>query len=323
MDFYCLSCLNYVLKDSVDGFDLDGFPTQEIPASVDGTVDHVEVVQAAEKFHPSLKHKELWKMYLPTEPPLEAGKESNSKRGLRLRRQKQYEIERILQEVRKDKFAMTGSWNDSKPGSLVLVRPRHLPPYSDRYKKQGREWSDRTRNDTTPTGRAIVDQPIPNDSVSCYCSQPEDGSPVVQCSSDKCMFGLIHLKCTDLEEMLYDGDIFFCQYCRDEMHGKEGMAKNFEARTQARTWVHMASSDTCSESPETDDNEESENHEDTTQHCCTNPKGVEGYEESCDCNGAESGFVAVNSVSRWNDILPERRVSLSGDAIINIAAEEA
>lgn len=285
MDFYCLGCLNYVLKDQVDVFVLDGFPTQEIAASFDGIVDQAHVLQAAERLHPGLKHRELWKMYYPTEPPLEAGEGSNSKRGLRLRRQKQYEIERILQKVKKDKYAMAGSCNDTKPGSLVLTRPRYLPPYGDRYKKQGREWSDRTGHDTTPASSAIVDQPIPNGPVSCYCCEPDDGSPVVQCGSDKCMFGLIHFRCTDLEEMLTEEDIFFCQYCQDEVHAKEEMAKMVEAQIQARTWADMAPSDADNEGSDMDDDDETEYHDDEAQHERTT---------------AASGFVAINSVSRYD-----------------------
>jgi hypothetical protein len=310
VDFYCIDCLEHVIRVHVNAVLELGNTTQDVASSLDGTPNQEDVLQAAERLHPALKDKELWKMYYPTEPPLEAGEGSNSKKGLRLRRQKQYEIKRILQKVRRDECAMVCSPDTVKPGSLVLVRPRNLPPYGDRYKKQGREWSDRSNHEKTQINPCIIDQPISNDNMSCYCCEPGDGVSMVKCSSDKCMFGLIHLRCTRLKQMPSEEDQFFCQYCQTETRENGNKAKGTKESTQDRTWADMTPSDA--------DNEESEMELVETTHI-TNKQDEDmeyhEYDSKDDCTTTASGFVAVNSMSKWYEILPERGVSESEEDI--------
>lgn len=307
MDFYCIDCLDDIIKIHVDAVLEVENTTQYVSGSLDGTLNQEDVIQAAERLHPALKDKEMWKMYYPTEPPLDAGEGSNSKKGLRLRRQKQYEIKRILQKVRNDECSVACRPETVKPGSLVLVRPRNLPPYSDRYKKQGREWSDRSSHEKTPISPRVLDQPISNDKMSCYCCEPGDWASMVKCSSDKCMFGLIHLRCTDLKHMPSEEDQFLCQYCQGEVRGNGNgkKIKSTKESIQDRTWADMTPSDA--------DNEESEMEQVETAHI-TNKQDEDveyhEYDSSNDCTTTASGFVAVNSVSKWYETLPERGVSV-------------
>ncbi|KAK5047519.1 hypothetical protein LTR84_006616 [Exophiala bonariae] len=218
VDFYCADCLDVVVKLHVDTMlKLDAEKPELVDSLYDGT-PKAHILQAAERLQPELIDKNLWKMYYPTEPPLEVGVGSNSPKGLRLRRQKQYEIKQILKKVILDRYAeQIGKQDTTEPGSLVIVRPRHLPPYAERYKKQGRERTqDRGARQKLDSVCAIIDEPIPERGVSCWCGEPNVEREMIQCSSEYCMFGLIHFECTNLKEIPIDDGKFLCRYCQTD-----------------------------------------------------------------------------------------------------------
>jgi hypothetical protein len=195
----------------------------------DGKVDRDDILRAAEKFHPALKQKDLWKMYLPQDSTPDPGVCSNSQRGLRLRRQKQFDILRIVQDVQQDERerafrTIVERERQKKQSNLKITRPIGVERYyRDQYKKQGREWNDGHRrhsddqdiHEGTPQKRlSLPEASLPD--VHCYCQQPDDEDIMVVCGGDACMFGLIHLRCSGLDELPASEGSFLCEYCMPE-----------------------------------------------------------------------------------------------------------
>lgn len=245
IDFYCLECFESVIQTYHNTQAANHGSTPDLPGTVDGAVKQKHVLETAEKLHSPLKLKDLWKMYLPSEPPLKAGTMSNSKHALRLRRQKQYEIVRILQEVRGDELTAMATADTSKPGNLLLVRPRNLPQFRNRYKKQGREWTDRTLHEkyssiregnALPVVTESSKPPVVDYDLSCYCREPPESAFMIRCNSDTCMFGQIHFRCTGLDQLPVDQTDFLCRYCETFKHGHLGMtAENVEKVADAES----------------------------------------------------------------------------------------
>lgn len=198
------------------------------PHFVDGACDSQSILDAAERIHPSLTPKQSFFTYLPEGPTLEPGEGSNSVKGLRRRRQKQYEIDRVLRRLREDrrvKILRQKHRPQVKPSGLKIETPSDIEPYRDRYKKQGLEWNDRTEQGeerklsktTSPNdGRTegVVDEVLEDDDAStCYCREPNEAEGMVQCSSHSCMFGWIHLRCSGLIKMLDVSEKYMCHSC--------------------------------------------------------------------------------------------------------------
>lgn len=224
--YYCFDCLQTVLKHE---FKVE-MGHQLLPQFVDGTREKEKMLKSAEKIHPPLKRKELKWMYFPEEPPLSPGKESNSEKGSRLRRQKQYEIERILEEVeqkdlRNREYMRTVEDTDSGSLGLLITHRRDLSPFRDRYKKQGLEFQEihgQSGSAETPktTQKATLDNVDASEdevALRCFCKEPADDDGMVQCSSTSCMFGAIHLRCSGVEGRVgITAEAFVCKYCRGD-----------------------------------------------------------------------------------------------------------
>ncbi|KIV81571.1 hypothetical protein PV11_03746 [Exophiala sideris] len=220
---FCQNCIQELLKRAEEG------QTHEIPPQfVDGSCDRQFILKAAEKIHPSLTPKQSFFSYLPEGPTLEPGEGSNSVKGLRRRRQKQYEIDGVLRRLREDHHLRNlrrMHKRQVKPAQLRIQTPFDIEPYRERYKKQGLEWSDRTEQDgerraskTSSTheevARDIVDGSVEdNDASTCYCGEPNDSRGMVQCSSNSCMFGRVHLRCSGLSKMLDVSERYLCHNC--------------------------------------------------------------------------------------------------------------
>lgn len=308
VDFYCTDCLDDVIKLHVDTILKLGNERRDLVDFLfDGTPKQ-EILRAAERLHPELIEKNLWKMYYPTEPPLDAGVGSNSTKGLRLRRQKQYEIKQILKKVKRDQLTQISTPDTTEPGSLVLFRPRNLPTYEKRYKKQGREWTyvrgGREKPDPVP---AIIDQPIPERKVSCWCGEPNDGRAMVQCSSEYCMFGLIHFDCTHLVEIPFDDGRYLCRYCQTDAVTDGIVLKEVEATWDDQPWGELTSSESG--------NGESENEMASTERErereVERENGEHDFED--DLISAASRFVAVNSQLEPWMALPEMKWTVSDE----------
>lgn len=315
VDFYCSDCLDDVIKLHIETTLQLGADTRDLGAVLDGTPKPRHILQAAERIHPELSERDLWKMYYPTAPPLEAGTGSNSRKGVRLRRQKQYEIKRLLQKVRKDQFAQLCTPDPTEPGSLVLVRPRNLPIYEKRYKKQGREWTtDRgVPAKPNPILASTIAQPIPNRGVTCYCGEPSDGWLMVQCSSDYCMFGLIHWGCTNLKDVPCDEGQFVCRYCQTYVVIDGKILQGPRAWSKDRTGTDITASDT--DDGESGTEMASSEHED--QQETSSEDGDYELEEGPTVAAAASRFIAVNSALHPSVALPEMEWTVSDQDMDN------
>lgn len=306
VNFYCSDCLDDVIRLHIETTLRLGPAARDLVGAVlDGTSKPRHILQAAERIHPELSERDLWKMYYPTAPPLEAGTGSNSRKGVRLRRQKQYEIKRLLQKVRKDQFAQLCTPDRTEPGSLVLVRPRNLPIYEKRYKKQGREWTtDRgVPAKPNPILASSFDQPIPNGRVSCYCGETSDGFPMVQCSSDHCMFGLIHLECATLMGTPYVEGQFVCRFCQTDVVTDGKLFEGPKAWSKDRTRTDMTASDT--EEGESGTEMASSEHED--QQETGSEDGDYELDDEPPAAVAASRFIAVNDALHASVALPKMK----------------
>ena len=228
--YYCFDCLEDVLNEQLE---LEMHQPQ-IPPQVDGHCDREGIQIAAEKIHAPLKSKDFLFIRLPEESTLELG-DGNSKKGIRLRRQKQADIERILQVVkvddRNDKLSRYRAFCSKVRYSGLVIHPRpELPSYRHRYKKQDREWwtgddwSERYRKKRTSGAsdenggvtRKASDTVTESDNVlTCYCREPDDGSEMVRCTASSCMFGWIHIRCSSLDSMPMATEKFLCEYCKE------------------------------------------------------------------------------------------------------------
>ncbi|KIW18976.1 hypothetical protein PV08_03265 [Exophiala spinifera] len=239
----CLDCIQLMMerKPACEN-------KQEIsPYNMDGACEREKILEAAEKLHPPLTEKEIFFNYLPEAPTLEPGEGSNSVKGVRLRRQKQYEIVRIQQQLeemdhahivqslyREDSEADDSQSEDGKP-DLRLVPPVPYEPYRHRYRKQGLEWKNRLdhlrEQETEPqteeeTGQSSecdgesdpesgANKLIPSEEIrpTCWCLQTLYHEKMIRCSSVACPYGFIHLRCSDLEELPKPIEEYVCPRC--------------------------------------------------------------------------------------------------------------
>ncbi|EXJ95126.1 hypothetical protein A1O1_00245 [Capronia coronata CBS 617.96] len=220
--YYCFDCLEQVLNHE---FEIE-MAHEILPQLVDGTHDNEMTLELAEKLHPLLDSKKFKWMYFPQEPPLTPGKDSNSKKGSLLRRQKQYEIERIIKDlegqlVGKEEYLMPTRDAGSQSPDLRIHKRHDLSPFRDRYKKQGLEYcdlhdhsesggSDAKKRPHTPDGAGRHD----SSALRCFCTEPPDDDGMVHCSSTSCMFGAIHLRCSGLDNVACAQEGFVCKYCK-------------------------------------------------------------------------------------------------------------
>ncbi|EXJ90114.1 hypothetical protein A1O3_03183 [Capronia epimyces CBS 606.96] len=223
MVYYCFDCLQEVLKQK---FEVE-MVHQKLPQLVDGTRDREMVLESAEKIHPLLQAKELKFMYFPEEPPLTPGKDSNSKKGNRLRRQKQYEIERILEALtekylRKREYMRGGQDTDSISSELQIQPRRDVSPFRDRYKKQGLEYcelhnqfgSGEILEENEAATSKFVGDSGDESVLNCFCREPPDEEGMIRCSAITCMFGAVHLRCSGLKDVATIPEEFICKYCK-------------------------------------------------------------------------------------------------------------
>ncbi|KIV97424.1 hypothetical protein PV10_01178 [Exophiala mesophila] len=318
--FYCLECLAQIIKEYRI---VEKIPSR-LPNGVDGTTDdgttsdfRAEILEAAERLHPSLEQKKMWFMYFPREPPLDHGVDSNSSFGLRLRRQKQYEIERILRDTRVDRWHARVLNTSNTSDNLILTARPDLPPHREQYRKQGLEWADRstTARDgvIVPVENAIDQEHVcsPDEltrSSTCFCREMSDHSPIVQCSSMFCMFGKIHLQCSGLGHIPLDDEQYRCPFC------KEGMKGTMNSNNVTDTFQ---SQKVCTADDNLPTHEEGPiNHNPEADSLSS--KRVESSEKDQElgvifreASSLVRKFVAVNDAPMWIDELPLNNVAYS------------
>lgn len=307
--FYCYDCLDQIMDEYNTTLIL-----QRPPNAFDGAVSDFrgEILQVAEKLHPGLEPKTLRWMYFPQRPPFDHGVESNSRNGLRLRRQKQYDIERIVKDAEEvDRWHTLMLNTSNQSDSLVLSARLDLPPYREQYRKQGLEWADRSASarDSLNIARTndIKEEGVcrPNElarSSSCFCREMPDHGLTVQCSSRLCMFGKIHLRCSGLDHIPLDDEQYYCGFCRDDIVGTMNSSNAIEP---------IQSRQGC-----TPDNTAATHEKSPTKHSSikepdyieTGDTDEEDQEFGVICREAPSlvvrKFVAVNDVPAWSDDLP-------------------
>ncbi|KAI1610113.1 hypothetical protein EDD36DRAFT_422180 [Exophiala viscosa] len=220
---FCQNCIQELLLLAEEG------QAHEMPPQfVDGSCDRQSILNAAEKIHPCLTPKQSFFTYLPEAPTLEPGEGSNSVKGLRRHRQKQYEIDgvlRRLKEAHRVKILRQRHRRQMKHSELKIQTPSDIEPYRERYKKQGLEWSDRKdQADELILSKSslahhevtlnVIDESFKdNDASSCYCRESNEVNAMVRCSSHPCMFGRIHLRCSGLTKMLEVSEKYMCHHC--------------------------------------------------------------------------------------------------------------
>lgn len=229
--YLCLGCFQLVVGNE---------PTREneqktFPYNLDGACDREQIIKAAEKLHPPLTPNEHFFTYLPEGPTLEPGEGSNSKKGLRRRRQKQYEIVRIHEELKEMNHGHTCQQvqqdydeSDREP-DLRIVPPVPYEPYRHRYKKQGLEWKNRldhVREQESERVSEFEDEAGSPESgaikvilkeeprATCYCDETLFEEKMIRCSSVSCLYGWIHLRCSDLAEISQASENYVCPRCR-------------------------------------------------------------------------------------------------------------
>lgn len=223
--YLCHDCLQEVLVEQIEEEKVH----KMLPRLVDGSCDRQSILKSAEKMHPCLTPKQSFFTYLPEGPTLEPGEGSNSVKGLRRRRQKQYEIDKILRRLRYDqrvRMLRLKSRREVKASDLKTQTPFDIDPYRERYKKQGLEWNDRsgqgeerkaskTSSMHEKVAKGAVDHSLGGeDAFTCYCRESNDGEALIQCSSGSCMFGWIHFRCSGLNEMPDTSESHYvCQHC--------------------------------------------------------------------------------------------------------------
>ncbi|KAL2423650.1 hypothetical protein ABEF95_000663 [Exophiala dermatitidis] len=218
---YCFNCLEEELKRMF----ANKMAQRLFPQVVDGAYDNEAVHKSAERLHPTLKTKELKWMYFPAEAPLSPGTGSNTRRGILLRRQKQYEIERILEDVkekdsRKDEHMRTLQETDLESTGLKIHKRRDISPFRNRYKKQGlgyRRVSNQFGTVKSPArgenANSVSFDMDDDTALRCICGEPPDGDWMIRCSSPWCMFGVVHMRCSGLDNIASVGEQFICKYC--------------------------------------------------------------------------------------------------------------
>ncbi|KAJ9502501.1 hypothetical protein H2202_001622 [Exophiala xenobiotica] len=218
---FCFDCLQEALRQELR----DGRDNQIMDCLVDGSCDRESVLGAVEKIHPPLKPRQLFFVYLPQGPTLEPGTGSNSTLGLRRRRQKQYEIVKILQAIQVEHKVKTSKLQDQEEADLRIHPLSKFEPFRERYKKQGLQWNDMDHlkghscADTSKIDARSspeVEEVFAGDchATTCHCQQILVHEKMVSCSSKSCMYGWIHLRCSGLTEMPRTSDGFICQDCR-------------------------------------------------------------------------------------------------------------
>lgn len=221
--YFCIECLQQVLEQhfaSIEG--------QQTRAPFLDGCDKEDILDAAENIHPRLTKKELFFVYLPDGPTLEPGIGSNSVKGKRLRRQKQFEIEWILARARDNECARSMREENkiqNEPSDLRIQPLDDCEPARERYKKQGMERSDACEELQVHHAPA-VDTVIPTqdnehrmeecEELLCFCREPWDQEGgMVRCSSETCMFGWIHFHCSGLSYLPITSQDYLCKYCRE------------------------------------------------------------------------------------------------------------
>ena len=291
--YFCFDCLQEALRKELG----DGKGHQMMDCLADGSRDRESVLDAAQKLHPPLKPKEQLFIYLPEGPTLHPGAGSNSRKGIRRRRQKQYEIVKILQGIQVEHRDRTSRLHDQEEADLHIRPLSNLEPFRERYKKQGLEWNDmdhlrgqRRAHVSTIDARSspkVTEIQVEDCHVStCHCQEVLLKEKMVSCSSKSCMFGWIHLRCSGLTEMPRASEVFFCQDCRkrEAFHSNEGSSCD---RSDSKAGAsHRSSGVQTSEgyAASVSGNELSSDDEEE----------VENYNETSDTKPKGSGWVAVN-----------------------------
>lgn len=225
--YYCLDCLQEVLDRELENNKVH----EMLPQFMDGACDKKAILEWAEKMYPRFKESEFQSVRFPEESPPPPGTESNSLRTLRVRRQKQYDIRRIVRDVENEKLTDADLAELKKrqkldPWGLRVFRPLHTEPSHEWYKKQGIEEhaSSEGRRRTTRSSALPVRGESPkevsgiaftNTDRVCYCRElADENDEMIRCSSPFCMFGMIHLRCAGLDEAPNNEEEFLCVYCK-------------------------------------------------------------------------------------------------------------
>ncbi|KIX07392.1 uncharacterized protein Z518_02045 [Rhinocladiella mackenziei CBS 650.93] len=234
--YYCFERLQDVVKCEVEKKMEHGM----LPRLLDGPVNKALVLDQAEKIHPPLKEKDFRTLYLPEEPTVDPGEGSNTPKAIRLRRQRQFEIEWIKEhlKLKEENKVETSKTEGTKLRVPVIRHSTRMEPYRERYKKQGLEWSatevkrrSGSSGVTSDVTRDIPDHyPHVGETLNCYCREPDEDGKMVRCSSKSCMFGLIHHHCAGLEQIPSISEEYLCDYC------KAGIPKGSEEGGEASSF---------------------------------------------------------------------------------------
>ncbi|OQU98772.1 hypothetical protein CLAIMM_04502 [Cladophialophora immunda] len=225
--YYCLDCLDEV----VDREEQLEKGQKMVPQLVDGAQpDKSLILNKALEMYPTLAEKDFFFVRVPSEegaPEIELGAASNSKKMIRLRRQKQLEIHRIVQDLSQRRFTALYRLSERNtkvdPSGLRILGPLESQPYRERYKKQGLEWINRLEGSEVRKAWSYEGTPAMNQSSVpdlrtgdlpvCYCREPAGQEPMLHCQSASCMLGPIHFRCSGLDQLPLETEEYWCDYC--------------------------------------------------------------------------------------------------------------
>ncbi|EXJ68453.1 uncharacterized protein A1O5_08245 [Cladophialophora psammophila CBS 110553] len=224
--YYCLDCLDEV----VDREQRPETMQKMVSQLVDGAQpDRNSILLRALQIYPTLEKKDSFflRLCFEGESDLEPGNASNSKKVIRLRRQKQLEIQRIENDLEQQRFKAVYRIKKANPSGLRILVSPDTQPYRDRYKKQGLQWVDRLRQ--LKEARRIAGRPAARhtsasdhdsgDMLVCHCREPADEGPMLRCRSASCMFGSIHFRCSGLDRLPSETEYYWCDYCKSDFTG--------------------------------------------------------------------------------------------------------
>lgn len=289
--YLCLDCVQLASPSEPAGEN----ERKVFPYNIDGACEKDQIMEAAEKLHPLLKQKEVFCIYLPEGPTLEPGKGSNCKQGLRLRRQKQYDVIKIHEELGKINSGHNCQHIDLNNDELGLriLSPVLFEGYRESYKKQGLEWKNRMDHvkdlevehiseseceDEPKSG--MTKRVLEEIRATCYCDKTLFHEKMIRCSSASCLYVWLHLRCAGLTEIPQDCEDYLCPRCTEL--AAERLESSFEDGP-----IHRSSSVGCSEGYEASisGNEQSSGDEELAQDGAENGQYV----------SRASGWVAVNN----------------------------
>lgn len=299
--YYCCGCLQEVVENEAENEEAH----KMLPWTLDGACGKALILKKAEDIHPPLKKSCFQFVTFPEESPPELGQDSNSKAAIRVRRQKQYEVYRILEDIHAQEFrrvirASVMSMKVPDTEGLKITAPLELEPVRERYRKQGFEQPDPTlrrgtteraglRRTTPRYARALIDEAeIP---MVCYCRELPDDGGMIRCSSKLCMFGWIHLRCAGPERLTGKTEEYLCKYCKsgfiEDPESWQWSTTNKTGRGPGDKKGSCRSNKAAADAilADSSDSENDSKHED----------GYDADEEPEQPHLASSGFVAINS----------------------------